>query len=187
MANTPYARICDSSDDRCVETVKGLVAIERWTGSEHIGRSRINCPAIIVSYQLFMNGVDRVDQMRSTNPTKRREAKIYMSLWTYCLDLVVHQAYCVYKAMITQHKINENNIVDDESNDINQIDNEEYNESSSNGENEDTIRPDSAGNAAISNEVEDRLTTNRVGNEANSNEAEATNQPKTLSFYQFKR
>ena len=178
LANTPYARICDSSDDRCVETVRGLVAIERWTGSEHIGRSRINCPAIIVSYQLFMNGVDRVDQMRSTNPTKRREAKIHMSLWTYCLDLVVHQAYCVYKAMITQHKINENNIVDDESNEINQIDNEQYNESSSNGENEDTIRPDSAGNAAISNEVEDGLTTNEV---------EATSQPKTLSFYQFKR
>ena len=54
-----------------------------------------------------MNGVDRVDQMRSTNPTKRKETKIHTSVWTYCLDFVIHQAYCIYKLLIAEGKISE--------------------------------------------------------------------------------
>ena len=81
--------------------------IERWLGCENIGRSRIPCPAIVVSYQLFMNSVDRVDQIRSTNPIRRREKKIHMSLWTYFLDLVLHQSYCIYKTLIENKKISE--------------------------------------------------------------------------------
>ena len=85
LAATPYQRICDSSDQRSIFAIRGTVEIERWLGCENIGRSRIACPAIIASYQLFMNGVDRVDQIRSTNPTKRVEKRIHMSLWTYVL------------------------------------------------------------------------------------------------------
>jgi len=107
LLNTPRRRISLDSDDGTIETVRGLVDIERWVGTETIGRSRIQCPSIIVSYQFFMNGVDRVDQMRSTNPTKRKETKIHMSIWTYCLDLVIHQAYCIYKVLIAEGKISE--------------------------------------------------------------------------------
>ena len=54
-----------------------------------------------------MNSVDRVDQMRSTNPIIRREKKIHMSLWTYFLDLVLHQSFCIYKTLIGNKKISE--------------------------------------------------------------------------------
>ena len=64
LASTPNDRICASDNVHAGNVVRGLVQIERWTGNENIGRSRIMCPAIIVSYQYFMNGVDRVDQMR---------------------------------------------------------------------------------------------------------------------------
>ena len=107
LLNKRRRRISLDSDDGTIETVRGLVDIERWVGTETIGRSRIQCPSIIVSYQFFMNGVDRVDQMRSTNPTKRKETKIHMSIWTYCLDLVIHQAYCIYKVLIAEGKISE--------------------------------------------------------------------------------
>ena len=93
LKETPYARICEGENARAIQAVHGVVDIERWTGGETVGRSRIKCPAIIVSYQFFMNGVDRVDQLRSTNPIKRKEQKIHMTLWTYCLDLCIHQAY----------------------------------------------------------------------------------------------
>ena len=65
----------------------------------------VQYPSIIVSYQFFMNAVDRLDQMQSTNPTKRKGIKIYMSVWTYCLDLVMYQAYCIYKVLIAEGKI----------------------------------------------------------------------------------
>jgi len=111
--NTPRHYICLDSDDGTIETVRGLVDIERWAGSETIGRSRISCPSIIASYQLFMNGVDRVDQMQSTNLTKRKETKIHMSIWTYSVDLVVHQAYVIYKALIAEGKISVISIADE--------------------------------------------------------------------------
>ena len=60
-----------------------------------------------------MNSADRVDQMRSTNPITRREKKIHMSLWTYYLDLVLHQSFCIYKTLIENKKISEYD--DDES------------------------------------------------------------------------
>ena len=102
LASTPYDRICEGTDARSIASVRGLVLIERWTGVEIIARSCIQCPAIIVSYQLFMNSVDRVDQLRSTAATRRKEKRIHMSLWTYCIDLSVHQAFCVYKELLAQ-------------------------------------------------------------------------------------
>ena len=89
--------------------MRGVVLIERWTGVEMIARSRIQCPAIIVSYQLFMNSVDRVDQLRSTAATRRKEKRIHMSLWTYCIDLTVHQAFRVYKELLAQKNYRKGN------------------------------------------------------------------------------
>ena len=112
LKETPYARICEGENARAIRAVHGVVDIERWTGGETVGRSRIKCPAIIVSYQFFMNGVDRVDQLRSTNPIKRKEQKIHMSLWTYCFDLCIHQAYCIYSCLMDQKKIKEGSSYD---------------------------------------------------------------------------
>ena len=80
LASTPFERICNSGDQRSICAVHGSVQTERWLGYETIGRSRFSCLAIIASYQLFMNGVDHVDQMRSANPTNRVEKRFRMSL-----------------------------------------------------------------------------------------------------------
>lgn len=36
-------------------------------------------PTIVAAYNLTMNGVDRVDQLRSTNPTRRKEQRLPVS------------------------------------------------------------------------------------------------------------
>jgi len=107
LASTPHDRICKDTDARSITSVRGLAMIERWTGVEIIARSRINCPTINISYQLFMNSFDRVDQLRSTAATRRKERRIHMSLWTYCIDLTVHQANRVYNELLTQKRITE--------------------------------------------------------------------------------
>ena len=88
-------------------------------GDENIGRSTISVPEIVASYQMFMNGVDRMDQRRSTNPTQRREKRIYMSVWTYYLHLIVNRAFCLYDRLIHTNKIKESQqeLDDDDEND----------------------------------------------------------------------
>ena len=54
-----------------------------------------------------MNGVDCVDQMRITNPKRRKDKNIHMSLWDYSLDLVVHQSYFIYQKLVDEGKIKE--------------------------------------------------------------------------------
>ena len=41
--------------------------------------------------------MDRMDQMRATNPLKRKEVQLYMTVWTYFLDLAAHQAYDLFR------------------------------------------------------------------------------------------
>jgi hypothetical protein len=63
-------------------------------------RSTFMVPAPIIAYNMFMNGVDRMDQLGSTNITQRREKRLYMTMFTMCLDLAVYQAFCLYNAML---------------------------------------------------------------------------------------
>jgi len=99
LKGTLPERVMDSSDSRAVEIVHGLATIYRWTGTEVLHRSAFSVPAPIVAYNSFMNAVDRMDQVRSTLRTQRREKRIHMSIWTYLLDLSVSQAYAVYQKM----------------------------------------------------------------------------------------
>jgi hypothetical protein len=79
-----------------------LAKLERWTGSENLHRTKFDVPAIIVAYNVFMNSVDRMDQRRSRNPTRRVEKRLHMSLFTLFLDLAVHNAYALFKKIDPQ-------------------------------------------------------------------------------------
>jgi hypothetical protein len=43
-----------------------------------------------------MNAVDRFDQLRSTNPIRRREKRLSVSIFTWILDVSIHNAYVLY-------------------------------------------------------------------------------------------
>src|SRR5687768_7240244 len=54
-------------------------------------------PACIVTYNLFMNSVDRMDQLCSTNPARQKEGRVEMSVFTYLLDISANNAFVLYK------------------------------------------------------------------------------------------
>jgi hypothetical protein len=56
-------------------------------------RTKIPAPSLLVAYNVFMNSVDLMDQRRAVNPTKRKEPRLSMTLWTWALDLALHNAY----------------------------------------------------------------------------------------------
>lgn len=93
---TPSTFILRGNTEEAIRCVHGLEKLQRWTGIESLHRTTLNVPAPIVAYNLFMNSVDRMDQRRSTNPTRRVEKRLYMSIFTLYLDLAVHNAFALF-------------------------------------------------------------------------------------------
>jgi hypothetical protein len=96
LAGTPSAPIIQGCTMEAQTLVHGLETLHRWTGVEVMTRSKFRVPATIVAYNSFMNAVDRMDQIRSTNITQRREKRLHMTMWTMFLDLAIHNAYCIF-------------------------------------------------------------------------------------------
>ena len=59
----------------------------------------MDVPVFIVAYNKYMNSVDKMDQKRSTNPTKRKEKRLGMSIFTYLLDQACLQSFSVFKCI----------------------------------------------------------------------------------------
>ena len=95
LCHTPSREILDMDDAEAIDCVHGLVPIDRWTGNEPLYRTTFMAPAIIVAYNMFMNSVDRMDQRRATNPTRQKEQRLHMSLFTFILDLSALQAFAL--------------------------------------------------------------------------------------------
>lgn len=88
-----------SDNQLTIDCVHGLVPLRRWTKSRNMFREEFLAPALFVAYNIFMNGVDRMDQIRVVNPSRRREKKLVMTIFTWALDLSCNNAYSVYKSM----------------------------------------------------------------------------------------
>ncbi|OWZ04152.1 hypothetical protein PHMEG_00023994 [Phytophthora megakarya] len=67
----------------------------RWTENRVLHRKTFMAPTIVAAYNIVMNGVDRVDHVRSTNPTRRKEQQLSMSLLTWVLDLSLINAFAL--------------------------------------------------------------------------------------------
>ena len=70
--------------------------MSRWTGEEVFHRSVVEVPTLIAAYNIFMNSVDRMDQISSTAPTRRAEKRLKMTIFTWILDLALHSTNEVY-------------------------------------------------------------------------------------------
>jgi hypothetical protein len=99
LALTPLEGVHGDECSHSVHAVRGLSKLERWTGEESLHRTVFMAPAIVVCYNIFMNAVDRVDQRRATNPTRRREYRVYMVLFTYFMDLALNNAHALYQCI----------------------------------------------------------------------------------------
>jgi hypothetical protein len=61
--------------------------------------------APIVAYNMFMNGVDCMDQYRATLATQHKEKRIYMTIFTFALDLSITQGYAIYQKAMSSKDI----------------------------------------------------------------------------------
>jgi hypothetical protein len=62
--------IIGGRNEEAIKCVHGLVKIKQWLGDESMHRSEFDAPAVVLAYNIFMNGVDRMDQIRAVNPSK---------------------------------------------------------------------------------------------------------------------
>ena len=53
---------------------------------------------------MFMNGVDCMDQYRSTLATQRKEMRLQLTLFTYLLGLAISQAFALHQKMASDQR-----------------------------------------------------------------------------------
>ncbi|OWZ24586.1 hypothetical protein PHMEG_000336 [Phytophthora megakarya] len=73
-------------------SAEAVYSIRRWTEDRTLHRQEFMTPTIIAAYNLCMNGVDRVDQLRSTYPIRRREKRLGMTMITWLTDITIINA-----------------------------------------------------------------------------------------------
>jgi Transposase IS4 len=103
LASTPTVPIQGSTDE-AIACVHGLAPMKLWLGHEVQNCTTLQVPSVIVAYNIFMNSVDRFDQMRSTNITARREKQLTMSIFTFLLDASTHNAFALMKELQPNYK-----------------------------------------------------------------------------------
>ncbi|XP_046391504.1 piggyBac transposable element-derived protein 4-like [Ischnura elegans] len=54
-------------------------------------------PKMVVKYNQFMGGIDRMDQLLAYYPLERKSLRWYMKLGLHLLNLVMNNAYCLFK------------------------------------------------------------------------------------------
>ncbi|POM75332.1 LOW QUALITY PROTEIN: Hypothetical protein PHPALM_7578 [Phytophthora palmivora] len=100
LAGTPSQDVLPGHSQEAIQLCCGLAPLQRWTGDQVMHRKTFQVPAMIVAYNLFMNGVDRVDQLRSTNPIRRKERHLSISILTWALDLALINAFSLFRKVV---------------------------------------------------------------------------------------
>ncbi|KAK1938774.1 hypothetical protein P3T76_008849 [Phytophthora citrophthora] len=97
LAGTPSQRVLRGDSAEANWLCHGLASLSRWTGDHILHRQTFQVPTSIVAYNLLMNSVDRVDQLRSTNPIRRKEKRLSMSILTWTIDLALINVFALFQ------------------------------------------------------------------------------------------
>ena len=81
LDGTPSEDILSSETEEALCCVHRTELINRWSNVSVYHQECIQSPDIVADYNIFMNGVDKLDQMSSMNPTHRREKRLQMTLF----------------------------------------------------------------------------------------------------------
>lgn len=68
-------------------------------GTESMNPTDIEVKAIVMDYNIFMNGVDQLDQPRSSHSIDRRERHVIMSIFTFLLHESIINVFPFYNTM----------------------------------------------------------------------------------------
>jgi len=98
LQGTPSKYILKGENVEAVKLVHGLGEILRYDKSKYTVNKKVYLvPNIVVTYNLYMNNVDLVDQRRKATYTQRKERKNYMSFFHFILDYAVNNTYALYR------------------------------------------------------------------------------------------
>jgi hypothetical protein len=92
LKTMPTAPMLSMESDEAIHAVNGTCTIRRWTGSEVMCQSMIEVLAFVGACNSFKIMVDRMDQIRSSCPSRHRETRVSMMLVTLVLDLAIKNA-----------------------------------------------------------------------------------------------
>ena len=99
FADTPIKRI-DGPSDHTIKCVRGLLVLKRWTQESITKIQKFLFPTFIVAYNHLMNGVDKFDQVRTTNACVRKEMRVSMSIFGFILDSCIQNSYSILSSVI---------------------------------------------------------------------------------------
>ncbi len=91
MEDTPIKRI-DGPSDHKIKCVRGLLILKRWTQESITKSQKFLVPTFIVAYNHLMNGVDKFDQVRTTNACLQKEFRVSMSIFGFIIDSCIQNA-----------------------------------------------------------------------------------------------
>jgi len=95
LRKTPDSDVQKGDTSDALFCVRGVVEVQRWLGDESFHRTNIKVPSVVAIYNNYMGAVDRMDQVRAMNPTKRAEKRVSVSIYTWFLDLCINNAYAM--------------------------------------------------------------------------------------------
>ncbi|ETO65316.1 hypothetical protein F444_17356 [Phytophthora nicotianae P1976] len=101
---TPSQPTLPSTYPEAVLCCHGTYPIQRWTEDRMMHRRVFMAPTIIAAYNFCMNAVDRVDQLRSINPIRRREKRLSMTMFTWLMDIAIINAHTLVKTIRRQER-----------------------------------------------------------------------------------
>lgn len=87
--------------EQAILCMKSLGFLQRWNGGEFLRQPMLQVPSIVVAYNLFMNAVDRFDQLRSIAPMTHCERGVTMSMLTFVMDVWIINAHAILNAIRT--------------------------------------------------------------------------------------
>ena len=90
----------------CQPNDTGSVLRRQLDGS----RLPVPCPVSIISYNKFMGGVDRGDQLRGYYSCRTKSRKFYKYIFTFLLDVAIHKRFHLDEAphqlqQVRQHQV----------------------------------------------------------------------------------
>ena len=75
LSGTLHVEVMDENNADAIQLVHGLSPLYCWTGSDIMNRKIFQLPTVIVAYNIYVNAVNQMDKLQSTNTTWRKELR----------------------------------------------------------------------------------------------------------------
>ena len=103
LASTPSEQILHDDSYEAIKTERGPEKLFRQTRDQSVPRKAFLVPNLSIACNALMGGKGRIDQVRTSHSRLRRERKLSLIFFLFCLDLCAHNEFC-FREMIAKGK-----------------------------------------------------------------------------------